>query len=567
MRVHATRVRYQKLRINISRDFSSESSLSKLTAQEDFSSSVKYLILGDEKNLNEWPYVCPNRSCDLTQLTSFVGCLAQLKGVRWNIGAPMPLDVIYMLQAKATKPDLYLENLCKGVAPAYHDGRILRLPYHGLSLAEQLISSTSSLKSLKLSVWNGTGNIWRTYRTDTIAAFRTLLSQAPGLIECCLSIAHSSHDPDDYDDYDPHREYTVPVPNTSVIKLTVDAGPLNQTALIDWGRYVMMSRLKSLTWGHPVDVTFFTHALPILTSLAHIDINVSAWGLERQINDAAETYFMKCPLLETLCLREWQASQDIPKLLTRHGESLRKLQLHNAEDAGDSRVLVSCRGIRLIRESCPRLAELHLDFNRHSQNLADEQRNKRALSEISKFEPTLQKVGIYLDIGLSTWWGFSEEQQDILRADNDIKYQDHEDENDISSDAEEDDCDAYEPASSSDEEENSEPWDGNPHLWAHFSAAQAVTSNRSDLCRYVGEMWETLFGQASGCAGRALDVCVGEWDRKHVSYQWARWVGRERARRSMWQARAEVNATGGTECCVRQLPNRVRQGTGRYECS
>ncbi|KAJ3890451.1 hypothetical protein GG344DRAFT_77827 [Lentinula edodes] len=151
----------------------------------------------------------------------------------------------------------------------------------------------------------------------------------------------------------------------------------------------------------------------LFSSLKHLRFNLNPWGHIPTVLAAALNLFLSsCPGLTSLslvipCYQEFDPNRDqntwplsliFTTILSRHGQSLNTLRLHQAEEMfveSNSRTCLSVNELRQLRGMVPHLDELEFDVDRTGDGV-HEQDIYAILASIR----TLQSININLDLGL-----------------------------------------------------------------------------------------------------------------------------------------------------------------------
>ena len=196
-------------------------------------------------------------------------------------------------------------------------------------------------------------------------------------------------------------------------------------------------------------------------------------------------------MLETLSLWSWWNVIPLTTVL-RHGPSLKSLQLHEREsiDLNVPRGLLKSEDVKAIRKACPKLQELTLDVDREMENWENEVENPQIWRELALFGKQLEKVQIYFDLGIA---------REIEKVRN---------------------------------RNRAGPEDESP-------ATKAVpTPDLASFVEYVKSIWKTVYANKN-FGPRALDVKLGEWERKMATGYPAPWILWEQRNRRFLMARPD----------------------------
>lgn len=346
---------------------------------------------------------------------------------------------------------------------------------------------------------------YRNYRHDfREIALRRIIAKAPNLRYASVLVDQSDrtgHRAASKQDRDPF--YIGCTPNTAMRTLVLDGYRLSRGTLEDWSNFVDLSTLeniKCLRGGEP-SADYFGYALKVLPNLKHVSLNLR-FNHSKEFRAAVENYLALCPTLESLSLWSWMGRVKLDTIL-RHGPTLRMLQLHEREEGMLGRPIMTLEDVRAIREACHHLTELTIDMRRESRNLATEPRNDEICDELALFDPQLEKVQVYFDLGIASIWSGM--------FDRDPSGEDSaSDEDDEASD--DGDIQAFpEDMGESDDEGGEEVETRVAPEPVTFKIIKPSKSRHIE--RFVEEMWLTVFGKRTA-GPRALDVKFGEWEQK-----------------------------------------------------
>jgi hypothetical protein len=279
---------------------------------------------------------------------------------------------------------------------------------------------------------------------------------------------------------------------------------MSKQTLDDWSAIIDFSSLRNLKFSRGIiDSTYFVHAAHMLPNLQHISLNFRylqdvSEGEKNDITSAAHQYLISCTPVKSLSLWSWMDVISLKDILTRHGETLTSLQLHERENASDSspRKILDCEDIKSITDVCFNLKDLTFDLNRTSSalKLDDTDANMEYIRILSKIGTRLSSLQIYFDVGsayLATHPGYD---GGAFASSADIQSGDE--------------------GSSSDEDQGDH--DG-VHAIPRRSYKPIAPTIESVMSLYVQDIWKAVFGiQRAG--KRVLTVKVGEWEtiRNHL---------------------------------------------------
>ena len=311
-----------------------------------------------------------------------------------------------------------------------------------------------------------------------------------------------------------HEYYHHTHPNASLRTLTLDGYPISKNTLLDWGRFVDLSKLEEFkcTRG-PVDVSYFEVAPALLTNLRHLSLNLAAhlFGGSHAA-DATVKFLQTCHPLESISIWSWSGTIPLEVILKHHGKTLTTLQLHE-RDHFYPRKVPTIEQIGQIREQCPKLEDLTIDMNRRGPALdvKAERLNMNKIREIAKFGTQLVKLQIYFDLGLKSF----------RSGEGAYDYDPYFDE-DLDDDGESDDEDYARAIQRAKASEN------------------VVPPTTTEIKPFLAVLWKTVFGgRVTNTGRRELDVKFGEWERKFGGAwgQHASWIQGEEKNKTYWHVR------------------------------
>ena len=293
-------------------------------------------------------------------------------------------------------------------------------------------------------------------------------------------------------------------PSTSVRKLVLDGFSLTRETLMEWDKYVSLRQLEDLKFsrGFP-ERTYFEAASALLTNLKHLSLNLSSASRHPKISPLAEAYLATtCAPLETLSLWSWKGVVSVDAML-KHGATLKRLELHEREatSLGKRRGLLSIEEVKRIRRYCPQLESFTLDMDRED---ADWRRDivyhEEMLLEIGRIGKKLQKVQIYLDLGVAKkaehYWDpdgcFLEPEGDSSDTQAEGEGVDDKDAADVAMD--------------------------------YVYQGPFYPPSGLQKQDHAVEAWEIIFGKSPHTGARELEIKWGEWERKAGNrYAWFQW--------------------------------------------
>jgi hypothetical protein len=471
---------------------------------------LRHLEITDQSS---YPYSKPTRSHDrqfsrLQPITRLITSLANLKTLIWSTLQHINVDVLDALHTHHPKAQLKIYN--------YNRSRPEKV--ENTNQDEIALSKSPALVVLKGVATDHYADIQEAVVRRAVANARNL--KIVSLFRMPISRHKSANEA-----ALAKKFYTHTKPNASIRKLALDGYGMSKNTLEDWGRFVDMSKLEELkcTRGSP-EPDYFQTAAGLLQNLKHVSLNL-AFNTTPDFAAAASRYIENCAPLETLSLWTWMRIIPLSTILSRHGPTLKTLQLHERETTrvSEPRRLLSAENIESIRDACPRLKDLTFDMDRENSKLKVGRRGKNALTlnVLSTFGPQLDKVQIYFDLGLMSM---------MMDLDSDSDSNEEEDEeNDVP-----EEHDGTQP-------EKSQKRQQKPILQPSTSAS---------IKPYIAYIWCTIFGKKTTGA-KELDVKFGEWERKGSGF------AEEQSKKSFWKVRpglrddgADVEEEGCVITCV-----------------
>ena len=244
------------------------------------------------------------------------------------------------------------------------------------------------------------------------------------------------------------------------------------------------------------DKSYFELAPTLLKGLKHVSLNFSrnSYGADVDLAASADSYLASCSPLETLSLWSWMDVVSLSSIL-RHGPTLKTLQLHEREsmDVNVPRKVLTPHDVADIRRACPLLQDFTMDIGE------EEAANQAVYDELAQL--SLDKVQLYFGLGIAAQ--ISNTGRTLLAPGDATESSD--------SEAAESDSDAPPPKRVK-------------HLTAEDTVCQAK------------QIWRTIFGQRR-TGQRALDIKIGEWERKMGTGYPSDWVLWEQDNRSYLKLR------------------------------
>jgi hypothetical protein len=372
--------------------------------------------------------------------------------------------------------------------------------------AEKALTVSPILHAIKVNVRTNRDMAPVDLRT---AAFKRIVANAPNLeiASICRSSCRGEwQSPEDaeYEQRAAAKFYSNSRgPNTSVRKLVLDGFSLTKDTLMDWGKYVSLPHLEDLKFsrGFP-ERTYFEAAPALLTNLKHLSLNLSSASRHPKIAPLAEGYLANtCAPLETLSLWSWKGVVSIDAIL-KHAPTLKRLELHERESSSthQRRGLLSIEDVRRIRKECPQLESLTLDMDREAADWRkDLDHHKEMLLEVARFGKRLQRVQIYLDLGVAKKAESIFDPHGTFFPGQDVDDSGTEGEGLGGNDA---------PAVSVE----------------HVYEGPFYPPPCGEKQKHAKQAWKIIFGDPTNTGARELEIKWGEWERKAGSeFHWSAW--------------------------------------------
>jgi hypothetical protein len=323
-------------------------------------------------------------------LNTLVKRLVRLETITWAATRPMPLE---LLDAIHTHPEASL------IITSF-----TRTDYCGdhNDPTEIELAKSPALTSISTSIWNAKGSDLRK------AAFTRIVAQAPNLRHASVRTGASGcvvHGWSMEQGAERRRREnlfeTHSQPNSSVRSLDVD-GFADEYTLSRWNKYVNLGKLNRFNCHSGLRSIAYLEMAPLeLPRLKEVHFRLSYFARDDSElparREALKTYFDTCQPLESISLWHWYENVSLPALLDRHGQTLKKLVLHQEEPYDPGRPAISITDLQLIATSCPALIDLTIDINRSSTK--PKVSHHRDLFNILRSMP-LKHLRIYLDLGL-----------------------------------------------------------------------------------------------------------------------------------------------------------------------
>jgi hypothetical protein len=521
----------------------SETDAASWLRNDDILRGLHYLTVKDFRDADSTTFFdevgdwAGNEDSKFDELVTLLAKLGNLKNLNWSYTGPVPLKVLEALHKYHPKARLQVYNFTRLESTQDHTDP-----------AEIALSNSPALTAIKASIWNQSPG--RDGQPDLReAAFRRIVANAPNLSFAsivtgqsgCMVYIPSREDSDKLETLTA-KFLTHNTPNSALRNLTLDGYSLNERTLKDWGTLVDLSKLESIkcSRGFP-DTSYFNYAPQVLKSLTHVSLNLSS--PDDSLNAVVQKYLSEIAPLESLSLWSWMGSVSLDTILSRHGKTLKSLQLHERETTASygelTRKLLTLDDLNSIKANCPNLRAFTLDLDRHTQELDPDIEMKQYADKLRTLgSMNLDALQIYYDLGLPVisegfGHGASEseevdfEQQETSRDDR----PDGGDTNDVAA--------TILPQSP-------------PHKRVKKSRPRQFLepSMNEAIEPFVKDLWKTVFGSRSNGAARALDVKFGEWERKMGIGYPAAWVRFEQALRTWWVVRPHERDDRPGECVV-----------------
>jgi hypothetical protein len=503
----ARRVQFRRQSVDLTDPWKAESRLSAYFTAPDALRSIRQLTVVGHKH-SDLPDEVSQIKTTYESLARLIQDLANLRCIVWRYAGPIPLAVLDAIHQYHLRASLMIYNWSRAADNAEHNDP-----------AELALANSPALTCLQASIWNGGGGSHPDLRE---AACKRIIANAPNLqyasvtrgrSGCVIRMLSTTEQADLLKKEESF--YTHKQPNASLKVLTLDGYGLSRQTLDQWGRFLDFSKLDSLkcSRGFVPDKSYFELAPGLLSSLKHVSLNFT-YNNDPEIAAAAENYLATCPPLETISLWSWMNVIALSTIM-KHGNTLKTLQLHERESANLDvpRGLLTAADVADIRRSCPLLKDLTMDIDREAEEWKEEVGNRAIYSELGLFGPQLDKIQLYFSLGIAaqiagqTWRSgpSSSALQDAR----------------FLSDSE----------SESDQEgPQAKRSKQDPGLSAREKALLPMPSPRA-ISDHVRSIWTTIFGRRR-TGERALDVKIGEWERKMGTGYPADWVVWEQSNRS-----------------------------------
>ena len=455
-------------------DITEAGRLPKFLAEPEALRSIRYLtVIGGHGDSLE-PSV-------LHSLAKLVRELANLRRLVWRYAGPIPLEVLDALHQFQPRATLQVYDWCRKSNNADHN-----------DAAEIALAHSPALVSFQASIWNGPDL--------REAACKRIIANAPNLryasvtsgISGCVIRTRSATEQAELERKE-ELFYSNKQPSNSLQTLTLDGYGLSKGKLDAWSRFLDFSALESLkcSRGFVPDKSYFELAPTLLKNLKHVSLNFS-YNKDVDIAAAADNYLNTCSPLQTLSLWSWINVISLSSIL-KHGPTLKTLQLHERESThfNTPRRLLTAYEVAEIRQACPLLRDFTMDIGN------EEVSNQAIYDELAHF--SLEKLQLYIELGIAAQILNEGRAQSILGDADELS-------------------------------ESNSGSDDNP------PSKRVKQGTAENPVRQAKHIWETIFGQRRTGA-RALDIKIGEWERKtRIGYS-SDWVKWEEANRSYLKLR------------------------------
>jgi hypothetical protein len=502
--LHATarRIRFRRQTLDLSNPGKVRSRLSVWLVEPDAIRCIRHLTIVD--NVHSNPLGLPELQSTYAFLAWLIRDLASLRGIVWRCASQIPLNILDAIHQCQPRAALKVYNWCREADGADHTDP-----------AELALAHSSALTCLQASIWNSGGG----HPDLREAACKRIIANAPNLqyasittgrSGCVFTLLSAAEEADLAAQEE--QFYTHKRPSTSLKTLTLDGYGLSKDTIDHWGRFLNFSKLESLkcSRGFVPDKSYFELAPTLLTSLKHVSLNFS-YNKDADIAAAADNYLATCSPLETLSLWSWMNVISLQSIL-KHGPTLKILQLHERESTHVDvpRALLTSTDVADIRRVCPILRDFTMDIDREALDWEQEVNNQTIYAELALF--SLDKLQLYFNLGIAA---------QISRA-----------------------TSALNDADASPDSEFCENDSGSPlakrrkrhHSLSTREKALLPLRTAEDTVAQVKSIWRTIFKHRR-TGERALDIKIGEWERKMGLGYPAHWVLWEQRNRSFLKLR------------------------------
>jgi hypothetical protein len=453
---------------------------------------IRHLVVDQAPQTHRSSPSSVNDFVDLLQKLSKLTCLD------WNFKRPIPPSILEALHRHQPEAELRIFQ--------YDISSPLSSE---LFTIEPALSKLPALTAIKV---NMKGSI--NFPDLRLASFQKIVACAPNLKFASISSFVRSREYAMSDEQrNTHRTRVQEMhkdikPSTSIRRLTLDGFKIGSLALADWGKFIDLAVLENVKFSRGgLNADYFAYAAQKLVNLKHVSLNLA--NASTEVGAAAEDYLGECSLLRSLSLWSWMKHVKLDTIISRHGPTLERLELHEREmsaqvhperPVADSRDLLTADQVERIRTSLPRLRDFTMDCTRHSQGLETEVEEDAVISELRQM--SLSRLQIYYDLGLASI--DSAPGQRVMRG------------GFLGLQGEQSEHDAIE-----NEREDSltrlyRPNFVGVNLQRNTSQPQVriPPSKHDQIEAYATQLWEYIFGSRLPATSRTLELKFGEWERK-----------------------------------------------------
>jgi hypothetical protein len=511
----ARRVRFRRQMLDFTDPVKARSRLSAYLAEPEALRSIRHLTIVGHRH-RDLPQELSEIRSTCESLADLFRDLANLRSVFWRYAGPIPLvllDAIHQYQPRAA---LSIYNWSREADDADQNDP-----------AELALANSPTLKCLQASIWHGAGDSYPDLRE---AACKRIIANAPnlqyasvttgrsGCVIRTLSVAEQAELAEKEEFFYIHKQ-----PSRSLKALTLDGYGLSGQTLAQWRRFLDLSKLESLkcSRGFVPDKSYFTLAPELLTSLKHVSLNFTYNKNDADFAAAADNYLATCPPLETISLWSWMNVISLQSIL-KHGYTLKTLQLHERESLALDvpRDLLTASDVANIRRACPILQDFTMDVDREAAQWEEEVDNRATYSELSRFGSQLNRIQLYFNLGIAAQIADGQRLRSRGRASS-----------------------ALEDAGSLSDSDSKSGQEGLQAKRSKHSNGLSATEKAmlplpspKATSAHARSIWATIFGRRR-TGDRALDIKIGEWERKMGTGFPANWVLWEQSNRSYLKLR------------------------------
>lgn len=377
--------------------------------------------------------------------------------------------------------------------------------------AEQALSRSPILRTIRASIWTSNGGTPIDLRLE---AFKRIIANAPNLKLAsvnqgqsgCLPRLQKPEEEAQEEEAAAKFHAHCPKPNTSVRSLTLDGFHFDEDMLNEWGKFASLRHLEKLKCSRGIpDNSYFKAAPSLLTNLKDVSLNFGNRGEDPELAELVGDYLSSCAPLETLSLWSWMNVVSLDTIL-KHGPTLKMLQLHERESLSleTKRGLLSLEDIRRIRNDCPQLKDFTFDLDRADINWQkDIELHKTVLEECARFGRRLQRLQIYLDLGVANELaGLGRRRVRRPRGQGPLA------------------------SSITDMQDGSDGDDDSADTSAEYDYRGPFPPpcTTAEIRQHAEAVWKIVFGDPANKGPRELDIKWGEWERKRAGGYPASWV-------------------------------------------